>query len=169
MYSVSFDIDWVCDEVIQHCIDILDEYQVKAVFFATHTSPLISQLENLGHEVGLHPNLLPNLNGDSCAFEKTINDLHKEFPLASGMRAHCLITGSPIIQHLNKIGLSYDSSFYCPLDVPPFLDYERIVRIPFSFSDLQTVLDGSGFFYDKRSIKYRKNNIYMLSIRYTFS
>ena len=147
MYSISFDIDWVCDEVLQHCIDILDEHQVKATFFATHTSPLISKLESLGHEVGLHPNFLPTLKGDCSSFQEIIESLVEIFPDAVGIRTHCLITGSPIIQYYSKLGISYDAS-NCPWDIPPFMDYGGIVDTLF-FSDLQTVIDGGNFVYNQ--------------------
>ena len=41
---ITLDLDWAIDEVIQYSVDIIEKYNCKATFFATHSSTLIDNL-----------------------------------------------------------------------------------------------------------------------------
>ena len=51
---LTFDIDWVADEVIQFTADLLADLQVsEATFFATHATPMLDLLRDRGFELGI--------------------------------------------------------------------------------------------------------------------
>ena len=150
MISVTLDIDWAIDEVITYCLDLLDAANVKATFFATHTSPIIDSIESLGHEVGIHPNFLPNFNGKGIPYQRVIDEMIELFPNARGVRFHSLATSAPVLDYCFKKGILYDSSVYLPFQTPPYIDDIGTKRISFIKSDLQSVIDQKGFEYSAR-------------------
>lgn len=145
MISLSFDIDWANDMVIQHSLDILESAKIKATFFVTHDSPVVRSIESYGHEIGLHPNFLPNFNGDGIPYRQVIDSLMQTFPTAQGIRAHSLCTSAPLLDYCYGKGLKYDSSLYFPNQTKPYKEYTGIYRIPFINSDFQTVIDQKSF------------------------
>ena len=145
MKSLTFDIDWAPDEVVQHCLDILGEADVRATFFATHRSKLIDTIESFGHELGIHPNFMPNFHGKGKPYRETIDELMAIFPQARGVRFHSLGYSAPVLDYCFQSGIKYDSSVFLPFQAQPYLEYTGIRRIPFIESDLQTVIDQSGF------------------------
>ena len=72
MISITLDIDWAIDEVVTYCLDLLNAANVKGTFFATHASPIIDLIESSGHEIGIHPNFLPNFNGQGSPYQTVI-------------------------------------------------------------------------------------------------
>lgn len=141
MISITFDIDWATDEVIQHCLDILAETGAKATFFATHDSPVVRTIESHGHEIGLHPNFLPNFNGEGRPYREVIDELVGLFPTARGVRFHSLGMSSPVLDYCYQKGIAYDTSVYLPFQAKPYKEYTGIRRVPFIQSDLQMVID----------------------------
>ena len=54
--SLTFDIDWAPDFMVEEIINILETYSIKATFFATHDSKVLQKLNfSKNYEVGLHP------------------------------------------------------------------------------------------------------------------
>lgn len=141
MISLTFDIDWATDEVIQHCLDILGETGAKGTFFATHDSAVTRTIETCGHEIGLHPNFLPNFNGEGRPYRQVIDELVDIFPTARGVRFHSLGMSAPVLDYCYQKGIVYDASVYLPFQAAPYREYTGIRRIPFIQSDLQMVID----------------------------
>ena len=70
---LTLDIDWACDEVLLDSIKLIEMAGIRATFFATHATPLLSRIaENPLFELGLHPNF---------------NELLRGTPQAGGMSA----------------------------------------------------------------------------------
>lgn len=148
MISITLDVDWAIDEVITYCLDLFKAANVKATFFATHASPVVNLLELAGHEVGIHPNFLPNFNGEGRAYQSVIDEMVELFPNARGVRFHSLATSAPVLDYCFKKGILYDSSVYLPFQTSPYVEYTGIKRIPFINSDLQSVINQKGFEYN---------------------
>lgn len=41
---LTFDIDWASDAVLEYCIDILEQANVRVTWFATHQTPLLDRI-----------------------------------------------------------------------------------------------------------------------------
>lgn len=148
MISVSLDIDWATDEVIEYCLELFDSFNVKTTFFATHSSPLINTLEAEGHEVGIHPNFIPNFQGTGRPYEEVIDEMISLFPNSRGVRFHSLATSAPVLDYCFQKGILYDSSVYLPFQTVPYVEYTGIKRISFIKPDFQAVVDQNGFEHD---------------------
>jgi hypothetical protein len=111
---ISLDMDWACDEVLEYAIDLVEESDIKATFFITHGTPLLSRLRNNSNiELGIHPNFNPLLDKDhgTSAYE-ILRDIHDIVPEAISVRSHALMTGSLLSDLFYKEGLRIESNTY---------------------------------------------------------
>ncbi len=128
MYSISFDIDWAADEIIEHSIKPILDSGLNATIFATHKSNFLKKLyEEFPSqiEIGIHPNFTPLLNGENINWKKNIEVLKDYYPSAIGVRAHGHVVSSNILTHYINCGMLYESGIYVdnmPLNSP--LPYE---------------------------------------------
>jgi hypothetical protein len=100
-YSLTFDIDWAPDFVIYFCLDLLDKYDVKGTFFATHNTPANHEIEARGHTLGIHPNFLPNSTHGNSVIE-IIEECLNYAPNAHCLRTHSLVQSSPLLHEVFK-------------------------------------------------------------------
>lgn len=130
---ITLDVDWAPDGVIEPVLRQMRDAGVKATFFATHASPLLSSLDDPDIEIGLHPNFL-NCNGD---YDAPIRTLKSVYPRARGGRSHALFVSSHILRLYKEHGLSYESNNFMPMHshLHPMMRFERFVSIPFYWSD----------------------------------
>lgn len=130
---LTFDIDWASEKIVDHTLQILADYGLKATFFCTH--PLKSDLK--GHEIAIHPDFRHLKNWlDVKEIKGIIDDLLVCYPGAKGSRSHGLITGSSIFLALAESGIKYDSSFYMfNQKFVPFEVTENLVEMPIYFLD----------------------------------
>jgi hypothetical protein len=130
---VTLDMDWARDEVAGPVVEMLRRRGVKATFFATNESELLSGLEGGQFEVGLHPNF-NNAAGD---FRKPIESLKRLYPRARGARSHSLFVSSHILQLYAEFGLSYESNIFLYMHegLHPVLRFDGLASIPFYWSD----------------------------------
>ena len=62
---LTFDLDWCSDEVLEYTLNLLEQFNVKAIFFITHYTKLLDRMKkNESFELGIHPNFNFLLNGD---------------------------------------------------------------------------------------------------------
>ena len=123
MISITLDIDWAVDEILDHCLKLLSRFDVRVTFFATHSTPLIKNLVEIGHEVGIHPNFIPHFQGAGRPYQEVIDEMKTIFPDAQGVRFHSLAMSAPALDYCFKKGICYDSSVYLPFQVTPYKDY----------------------------------------------
>jgi hypothetical protein len=140
--AITFDIDWVADEVIQYAVDFLEKYQVKATFFATHLSNYLEALDSSRYEIGLHP----NFERDSD-YNKTTKSLKALYPEAIGVRSHLLFQSGPLLQVFIDNSLSYESNAFVPLvaGLRPYRCLNKLVSIPCYWGDDYHYLAGFDF------------------------
>ena len=98
-YALTFDIDWAPDFVILHCLELLDDARCKATFFATHSTPLNQEIVNRGHNLGIHPNFLPN-SSQGSSVQEIISECLSYAPDAWCMRTHALVQSSPLLHEI---------------------------------------------------------------------
>ena len=99
-YALTFDIDWAPDFAILHCLELLDDARCKATFFATHSTPLNQEIVNRGHNLGIHPNFLPN-SSQGSSVQEIISECLSYAPDAWCMRTHALVQSSPLLHEIS--------------------------------------------------------------------
>ncbi|MDR1703282.1 MAG: hypothetical protein LBS19_01170 [Clostridiales bacterium] len=138
---LTFDIDWACDAVIEHTLDILEERDIGATFFATHQTPVLERIRaNKFMELGIHPNFNKTLSGEERKpYRQILDEILKIVPEAVCERAHALTHNSLIAAELNRRGILYDSNMYIPLSarmpIAPFYAPSGTLTVPFFFAD----------------------------------
>lgn len=143
LYSITIDIDWAPDFMIESMAQVLIEYQVKCTWFVTHDSPAVRSLKtNTLFELGIHPNFLPG-STHGISEEEIIEHCLKIVPNARSVRTHALYQNSNLLWKMrNKYGLQVDCSLFLPYTphiVPHILCHSAadipLVRIPFFWED----------------------------------
>lgn len=131
---LTFDTDWLCDEFLKRTVDLLRHYQLKATFFATHESELLSSLPKDQFEIALHPNFD---KGNGVYDVDDIRRLKALYPEARGTRSHTLSFGSRLIPILKELELQYESNIYLHkhLNLQATPRSEELLSIPFNWSD----------------------------------
>ncbi len=131
-YHLTFSMDWAPDSSIQLCLDILSEYKAKATFFATHQTELNNEILRQGHELGIHPNFMPNSSHGNTT--KEIIDKCLEFaPNARLMKTHSLFQSTPLFVEI------FSSYKQLTTDLSLFMHEARHVQ------KCQFALDGVSF------------------------
>ena len=98
-YALTFDIDWAPDFAILYCLNLLDDARCKATFFATHSTSLNQEIVNRGHNLGIHPNFLPN-SSQGASVQAIISECLSYAPDAWCMRTHALVQSSPLLHEI---------------------------------------------------------------------
>lgn len=139
---LTFDIDWVVDEVIADTLDLIRQHAASNVtFFVTHDSPLIQDMRSDSNiELGIHPNFNPLLDnkGDKNA-DEVIQDLLSIVPEAVSVRSHSLTQSSLLYVKYQNTGLQFECSNYLPYDyleeVRPWRALNGLVKVPHTWED----------------------------------
>ena len=141
---VTFDVDWAPEWAIALCADLCARAGAKATFFATHPSPLLTELAtDPRFEVGIHPNFLPRSSHGQTA-EQVVRACLAFAPAARSMRTHSLVQSSPIFDTVGNQfeQIDTDMSLFLPFHVglQP-VDYfigdglRRMIRLPYHWED----------------------------------
>lgn len=98
-FHLTFDIDWAPDFAIEEILVMLRVKNTKATFFVTPPSDIVQNILNDGHEVGLHPNFLPN-SSQGGSVEEVMDYLLNIYPEATSIRMHSLVQSSPLLHRI---------------------------------------------------------------------
>lgn len=137
---LTFDVDWASDEVLSHCLDLVEQAELPAVFMVTHDTPLLARMrQNSQIELGLHPNFNPLLDGVSEAdkADAVLKKLKAIVPEAQVLRSHSLSTSGKWLSLYQAHGIRFTSN-YCMMGVPhiqPFEHINGLVECPHYFAD----------------------------------
>ena len=159
--TLSLDLDWAIDEVIEDTLDLLRSHNRPATLFCTNGSPALSDLA-LGDqfELAIHPNFNPLLSNTSTEDYLTVlKNLLTLFPTATGIRSHSLVQSSPILYASKELGLQYDSNLYHPDQAKPYVDFSGLVRFTHGWTDLGHLLDKDDFELASLRLKPDQENI----------
>jgi len=162
--TLTIDIDWVADDVIEYVAEILLKYNIKATWFVTHKSPAIKTLFKRKDlfKTGIHPNFLPN-STQGRTMREIMDYLLDICPGAQIMRTHGLYQSSLMFAFIieNYPQIKIDASLFIPaaknLHVHKFYAQpsypERFIyRIPFLWEDDFTMISAHPNF------KFKVNN-----------
>jgi hypothetical protein len=147
---LTLDIDWAPDWMIEDVARRLHVAQVKATWFATHPSEIISRLSRDPlFEIGAHPNFLPgSTQGDTP--HEVLATMRKWLPAARAVRTHSLFQSEPLLQDVvGRFGFEIDCSIHLPQaeHVTPHAirlaeDGPELIRIPHIFQDNMYMIAG---------------------------
>jgi hypothetical protein len=135
---ITFDVDFAPDYMIQNVLSLLERYDAKATFFATHLTPLLQEVAAQGfHEVGLHPNLTPGTT-QGTGLEDILGKLKAAYPDVVGNRFHVLGYSYRDLVTMGKSGFIYDVStlrFNCPYLLPAWHPDLGMTLLTYSWED----------------------------------
>lgn len=137
MIYLSFDQDWAPQWATSDLVNAVVESGQEATFFVTQDCPSLELMRASGaFEIGWHPNFLPgSSHGNSLG--EVLATLRGWVPEAKGVRAHCLIQGTPHLMAYNARGIRYEASDLRDgqRDLEPFLSWTGVVHLPTFFQD----------------------------------
>ncbi len=153
---LEFDVDWAADFVILDTLKILREYNVQSTWFSTHRSPVLEELKtDADVELGIHPNFVPLLNGDTVFgrnAKEVVERILEIYPDAKSAKAHSLVDGSRILDIYANCGITHDNTFFID---NPIMDYlapwqlwNGIIRVPLLWEDDYSIVS-----YYQRSVE----------------
>lgn len=136
--AITFDVDWAPDYMIAEVLDQIERNGLKATFFATHDSAVLRKIAADGvHEVGLHPNLLPN-STQGATLKEAVENLRQAYPNAAGNRFHVLRMSYRDLMWMGRNGFKYDVSrllYNAPYLVPAWQNDVNMVLFPYAWED----------------------------------
>lgn len=133
---LTFDQDWAPAWATAAIRNALADCDVRGTLFVTHPCPSLSRLRADQWELGWHPNYLPGSSHGST-IEEVLDTLASWVPEARGVRAHCLIQGTPYLTAYRDRGLVYEASNLRDGEacLAPFRSWTGVVEVPIFFED----------------------------------
>ena len=138
MISITSDIDWASETIIEHMVNILYKFNHKCTFFATHKSDILKKLNDEKYEVSIHPNFNKILfENETLSPNKVVSDLLNIYPKSIGVRSHSMTQSSPLLKLFAESSLKYDSNQFLPydFDIKPYRCWTGLLRIPYNWED----------------------------------
>lgn len=136
---LTFDIDWASDDVLSDTIDLIERYDVKATFFVTHYTSVLSRLrKSKNYELAIHPNFNPFFEqGSNKKPEDIISELKKIVPEATVSRSHSLTNSGRWNTLYNRYKIKYTSNYimYMHKYISPILQINNTIEVPIYFAD----------------------------------
>lgn len=148
MLCLSVDIDWAHDAVIADLLDLFERHGAKATWFVTHATPVLADIRAAGrHELGLHPNFNPLLEGAAGNARDTLLRLKEIVPEGVSVRSHSLTRSSRLARLFKSEGLSHESNYFVPpvagSALAPWRDFAGLVQVPIRWEDDVRLIDPS--------------------------
>jgi hypothetical protein len=141
---LTFDMDWCSDEVLSYTLNIIEKYNIKATFFVTHKTDLLTRMNsNKNIELGIHPNFNPLLSGD-FKYGKNVDEVimyYKQIiPNAKSVRSHSMTQSSLILNSFETFNLTYDCNTFIPyssnIKLKPYKHWSnRLIKVPYFWED----------------------------------
>ena len=153
MIHLSFDQDWApawaTEALIRH---VVDAKQVGTLF-VTNACSSLDLARASGFELGWHPNFLPgSSHGESI--DEVLDFMTALVPEAVGVRAHCLVRGTPYMVAYRDRGLRYEASDLMDgVDgLEPFRSWTGLWRLPIWLEDDVSLERGLRFFFTESEL-----------------
>ena len=130
MISITVDVDWASDPVLEDTLALLDEFGVSATVFATHDSQLLRK--NKTHEIGVHPNFM-----HAAKLTDRLDELLCLYPNTIGVRCHSYFQNSRLLDAFVDRGIEYDSNvvMFGLSGIRAFYHWNGLVRVPVYWED----------------------------------
>ena len=138
---ITMDMDWACDGVLADTISLADRLDIPVCLFVTHDTPMLAVLRDDPHfTLGIHPNFLPQLNGQTAkTYRETLEEWREIVPEAQVIRCHALVDATPILVTAREMGFRADMNLFIPfssgIPLMPFRHFSGLKRLPFFYED----------------------------------
>lgn len=136
--TVTLDVDWAPDFMIDYVSDLLTEQNIHATWFITHDSPSIQKLsENELFEIGLHPNFEKNSTQGKDP-HSILKNLLSIAPDSKSVRTHRLFQSTPILKILPEYGIQNECTLLLEHNYnlqPFFSKHLNLYRFPYFWED----------------------------------
>jgi len=140
---LTFDLDWVCDEVVADTLDLVELANVAATWFVTHDTPLISRIRaNPKFELGIHPNFNFLLEGNpqnGKNAEEVVDRLLAIVPEAKVVRSHSMLQSSRLSQLFVDKDLTHECNHLIPeqanIVLKPWRLWNGLIKVPHFWED----------------------------------
>ncbi len=148
MLCLTIDIDWAHNAVILDTLELIERYDAKATWFVTHDTPVLAEIRAAGgHELGIHPNFNPLLDGEPGQAVDTVKKLLDIVPEAISVRSHSLVRSSRLSVMFRKFGMTHESNYLLPPHVGSKIgawrDFSGLIQVPIRWEDDVRLLDPS--------------------------
>ncbi len=138
---VTMDMDWANDGVLSDTVTLAESLDIPVTLFVTHDTPMLAELR--AHplfEPGIHPNFLPQLNGQTAkSYTETLQEMKELVPEAKVIRCHALADATPILTAAASMGFLADMNLFIPfssgISLKPFRHFSGVKRLPFFYED----------------------------------
>lgn len=144
---LTFDMDWVHDDILEWFYGVIKKFEVKATIFVTHRTKWIEIFrKDPDIELGIHPNFNKLLWGDieTADYDFILKDMKSLVPEAVAYRSHALVDGSPIIAKCFDYGIKYNLNMLIqPKKGEKIYPFKRtgMTMVPFLFEDDVWLMD----------------------------
>lgn len=146
---LTFDTDWAHDDVLSFTADLLEEADVAATWFVTHSTPILERLRsNPKFELGIHPNFNFLLNGDfrnGSNTQDVVDRLLEIVPEAKSIRSHSLVQSSVLSNIFVQKNLRFESNLMLNeqsgIKPIPFAHSSGITSVPLCWGDYQAIIN----------------------------
>jgi hypothetical protein len=141
-FSITFDIDWAPDFMIDELGSLLRAKGVRATWFVTHACAAVERLRESSDlfELGIHPNFLEGSSHGHTPME-VLSHMLAIVPEAVSVRSHAVVQSAPVLELIvTRTQLMIDSTLFLPQmsHIRP-IEHEyfggTLLRIPFFWSD----------------------------------
>jgi len=148
LLCLTIDIDWAHDAVIADTLELLETLGAKATWFVTHATATLDEIRAArGHELGLHPNFNPLLDGHSGRATDALDRLRSLAPEAQSVRSHSLARSSRLATLFVAAGLTHESNILLPpatgSNIAAWRDWSGLIEVPIRWEDDVRLLDPS--------------------------
>jgi len=135
MILFTCDTDWASEEVLNFFFDEISKFDSRWLVFATNSYDRFSDLELVGHEIGIHPNFIPSTSRKEM--EQEVFKMKTLFPNSKFSRSHSLMSGGPIWDSLKKNDISHDFSYFQPTKLLPEnrVLWNGLIQIGYNWED----------------------------------
>lgn len=130
MIILTFDTDWVPEEILKEIILELTKKNIKATVFASNEYKILKNPPK-NVEVAIHPNF------DKGGFEEQTKSIFEIYPKSIGVRNHSLAFSERLRPIWSDLRLKYASNyaFHLEPNIKPFFIAKDVIEFPVYFMD----------------------------------
>ena len=138
---ITMDMDWANDDVLADSVSLAEQLKIPVCLFVTNDTPMLQILrQHPLFTLGIHPNFLPQLNGQTTkSYRDTIAEMLKIVPEAKIIRCHALVDATPVLVTAREMGFRADMNLFIPFSsgmrLRPFRHFSGLKRLPFFYED----------------------------------
>jgi len=148
LLCLTVDLDWAHDAIVADTLELIESAGVKATFFVTHNTPMIARIESAGgHELGLHPNFNPLLEGNGDRARDILHRCCQLVPSAVSVRSHSLVRSSRLAAIFRSVGITHEANYFIPPsaggEIHIWRDSSGLVQVPTRWADDVRLIDAS--------------------------